>query len=164
MGIRVIKRLFAWYARCHADHPLITGKTEQRDSTVSSNKEDNTLALNTDPPTPLTLALCPPLIICYISLRVPCMSVYTQCPGHEGRDPIDFLVFDSRAWQYVKKESFLEIIYAGTCCFGKPDFRSLSDKCRFILAIKGPVARIECVDSNLREVLSKGGNNVASNN
>jgi endonuclease/exonuclease/phosphatase family metal-dependent hydrolase len=43
--------------------------------------------------------------------RLPYKMV-TQCPGHEGRYPIDFLVFDNRAWEFVDKDSFLEILYA----------------------------------------------------
>ncbi len=36
----------------------------------------------------------------------------TGCPGNEGRHPIDFLVFDKRAWKFVKKTSFREIRYS----------------------------------------------------
>jgi endonuclease/exonuclease/phosphatase family metal-dependent hydrolase len=62
-------------------------------------------------------------------------KVVTQCPGHEGRYPIDFLVFDDRAWQYVQEESFREILYT-------PDHAALgnrlSDHCPISVTLSWP--------------------------
>jgi endonuclease/exonuclease/phosphatase family metal-dependent hydrolase len=66
--------------------------------------------------------------------RLPYRRV-THCPKYEGRYPIDFLVFDDRAWQYVQKESFREIVYT-------PDHADLgnrlSDHCPISVALSWP--------------------------
>ena len=35
----------------------------------------------------------------------------SQCPSHQGDDPIDFLIFDSNSWPLVNTSSFQELLY-----------------------------------------------------